>query len=141
MAEYIDTTTKAPAGKQIMQMLFDGELDAVLGEKSDDPRVHQLFPDAAAEEKAWFARHGVVPVNHVTVVNKHLSDNHPAIVREVYRMLQESRAAAHGKSPAFSDNELTRSLEMIIRYSAQQGLIPRAYAVDELYDDVTRALR
>ncbi|WP_445487462.1 ABC transporter substrate-binding protein [Rhodopseudomonas sp. RCAM05734] len=41
VAEYIDATTKAPAGKQIMQMLFDGELDAVLGEKSDDPRVNQ----------------------------------------------------------------------------------------------------
>jgi hypothetical protein len=30
---------------------------------------------------------------------------------------------------------------MIIKYSAQQELIPRAYAVDELYDDVTRKLR
>jgi 4,5-dihydroxyphthalate decarboxylase len=141
VAEYIDTTTKAPAGKQIMQMLFDGELDAVLGEQSNDPRVNPLFPDVAAEEKTWLGRYGVVPVNHITVVSKDLSDNHPAIVREVHRMLQESRAAAHGKSPAFSDNELTRSLEMIIRYSAQQGLIPHAFAVDELYDDVTRALR
>ena len=29
---------------------------------------------------------------------------------------------------------------MIIGYSAQQKLIPRAFAVDELFDDVTRAL-
>ncbi|MEH2476781.1 4,5-dihydroxyphthalate decarboxylase [Nitrobacteraceae bacterium AZCC 2146] len=141
VAEYVDTTKRAPAGQQIMQMLFDGELDAVLGEKSDDPRVQLLFPDPAAEEKIWFDRHGVVPVNHMTVVSKDLSNNHPEIVREVYRMLQESRAAAQGKSPSFSANELTRSLELITRYSAQQGLIPRAYAVDELYDDVTRALR
>ena len=33
-----------------------------------------------------------------------------------------------------------RSLELIISYSAQQKLIPRTYAVDELFDDVTRAL-
>ncbi|CAN5151221.1 ABC transporter substrate-binding protein [soil metagenome] len=141
VAEYIDTSTRAPAGKQVMQMLFDGELDAVLGEQSRDPRVNQLFPDAAAEEKAWFARHGVYPVNHVTVVSKNLSDNHPEIVREVHRMLRESRAAAAGQSPSFTDDELTRSLQMITKFSAQQGLIPRAYAVDELYDDVTRALR
>jgi 4,5-dihydroxyphthalate decarboxylase len=141
VAEFIDTTTKAPAGRQIMQMLFDGELDAVLGEQSKDPRINQLFPDAAAEEKAWFGRHGVVPVNHVTVVSKELSDSHPKIVREVHRMLQAGRAAAAGQSPAFNDQELTRSLEMITTYSAQQGLIPRAYAVDELYDDVTRQLR
>jgi 4,5-dihydroxyphthalate decarboxylase len=35
---------------------------------------------------------------------------------------------------------MRRSLELIIRYTAQQGLIPRAYAVEELFDDVTRGL-
>ena len=29
---------------------------------------------------------------------------------------------------------------MIIGYAAQQGLIPRAFAVDELFDDLTRTL-
>ena len=141
VAEFIDTTTKAPPGKPILQMLFDGELDAVLGEKSDDPRVKPLFPDVAAEEKAWFARHGVVPVNHITVVSKGLSDKHPEIVREVHRMLQASRAAAAGQSVSYTDDELTRSIELITGYSSEQGLIPRAFAVDELYDDVTRTLR
>jgi 4,5-dihydroxyphthalate decarboxylase len=141
VAEFIDTTIKAAAGRPILQMLFDGELDAVLGEKSDDPRVKQLFPDVAAEEKAWFAGHGVVPVNHITVVSRDLSDKHPEIVREVHRMLQASRAAAAGQSVAYTDDELTRSIELITGYSAEQGLIPRAYAVDELYDEVTRTLR
>ena len=36
---------------------------------------------------------------------------------------------------------MQRSLELIIDYSAQQKLIPRAFTVDELFDDVTRALR
>ena len=141
VAEFVDTTAKAPAGKAILQMLFDGELDAVLGEKSDDPRVNQLFPDVAVEEKAWFAKHGVVPVNHVTVVSRDLSDNHPDIVAEVHRLLQASRAAATGKSPSFTDAELTQSIELITKYAAAQGLIPRVYAIDELYDDVTRKLR
>jgi len=141
VAEFVDTTAKAPAGKQILPMLFDGELDAVLGEKTDDPRVTPLFPDVAAEEKAWFARHGVVPVNHVTVVSKILSDQRPDIVAEVHRMLQASRAAAAGKSVAFTDAELTQSIELVTTYAAEQGLIPRVYAVDELYDDVTRKLR
>jgi 4,5-dihydroxyphthalate decarboxylase len=141
VAEYADSTTKAPAGKAIMQMLVDGELDAVLGEKSDDPRGAQLFPDVAAEEKAWLARHGVVPINHMVVVSKQLSDTRPDVVREVQRMLEASRAAATGKVPAFSKDDMTRSLELITVYSAQQGLIPRKFYVDELFDDVTRALR
>jgi len=141
VAEFVDTTTRAPAGKQIMQMLFDGELDAVIGEQSRDPRVQQLFPDAAAEEKLWFGKHGVVPVNHITVVSKALSDQHPEVVREVHRMLQESRAAAAGQSPAFTDAELTQSIILITTYAAEQELIPHAFAVDELYDDVTKKLR
>jgi 4,5-dihydroxyphthalate decarboxylase len=141
VAEYVDSTTKAPAGKAIMQMLFDGELDAVLGEKSDDPRVAQLFPDVAAAEKAWLARHGVVPINHMVVVSKQLSDTRPDVVREVHRMLEASRAAAAGKSLSFDADAMNRSLALITDYSAQQGLIPRRFSVDELFDDVTRALR
>jgi 4,5-dihydroxyphthalate decarboxylase len=34
-----------------------------------------------------------------------------------------------------------RSLQMITHYTAQQGLIPRAFSVEELFDDVTRPLR
>jgi 4,5-dihydroxyphthalate decarboxylase len=141
VAEYVDSTTKGPAGKAIMQMLFDGELDSVLGEKSDDPRVAQLFPDVAAAEKVWLARHGVVPINHMVVVSKKLSDTRPDVVREVHRMLEASRAAAAGKSLSFDADAMNRSLALITDYSAQQGLIPRRFSVDELFDDVTRALR
>ncbi|QND70694.1 ABC transporter substrate-binding protein [Tardiphaga robiniae] len=141
VAEYADSTTKAPAGKAIMQMLFDGELDAALGEKSDDPRVAQLFPDVAAAEKAWLASHGVVPINHMVVVSKQLSDTRPDVVREMQRMLEASRAAATGKSLSFDADTMNRSLALITDYSAQQGLIPRRFSVDELFDDVTRALR
>ena len=116
-------------------------LDAVLGEKSDDPRVKQLFPDVPAEEKTWLAKYGVVPINHMVVVSKQLSETRPDIVREVQRMLEASRAAAAGKSPSFTKDEMDRSLELIIDYSAQQDLIPRKYSVDELFDDVTRTLR
>src|SRR3979411_1130458 len=54
VAEFRDTTKRAPAGKQIVQMLLDGELDAVLGEKSEHPDLKPLISDVAAEEKAWF---------------------------------------------------------------------------------------
>jgi 4,5-dihydroxyphthalate decarboxylase len=140
VAEYVDTTKRAAAGKQIIQMLLDGELDAVLGEKVEHPDLKPLFADVPAEEKAWFAKHAVVPINHMVVVSKTLTDNHPEIVREVHRLLTES--AAHSPAgPRFEPAEMRRSLQMITRYAAQQQLIPREYAVDELFDDATRALR
>ncbi len=140
VAEFRDTTARAPQGKEIVQMLLDGELDAVLGEKVDRPGLKPLFPDAAAEEKSWFAKHKVVPINHMVVVSEALSNNHPEAVREVFRLLQESAALAPAASPQFSSDEIRRSLELIINYAAQQGLIPRAFAVDELFDDLTRTL-
>jgi len=121
-------------------MLIDGELDAVLGEKSDHPDLKPLFADVAAEEKTWFEKHRVVPINHMVVVSQTLSEQHPDVVREVHRMLAESAAAAPSAAPRFDRGEMQRSLELIIDYSAQQKLIPRAFAVDELFDDVTRAL-
>jgi len=139
VAEFKDTTKRAPAGKQIVQMLVDGELDAILGEKVEHPRLKPLFPDVAAEEKSWFAKHRPAPINHMVVVSTDLSGKHPDAVREVHRLLSESAKASDG-APRFTADEMRRSLELIINYTAQQGLIPRAYDVDELFDDVTRVL-
>ena len=139
VAEFKDTTKRAPAGKQIVQMLIDGKLDAVLGEKVEHPDLKPLFADAAAEEKAWFAKTKVLPINHMMVVSRNLSDKHPDVLREVHRLITES-ASASVVEPRFSADEMRRSLELITDYAAQQRLIPRAYAVDELFDDVTRTL-
>jgi 4,5-dihydroxyphthalate decarboxylase len=137
VAEFADTTARAPAGRQIIQMLLDGDLDAVLGEKVDHPDLKPLFADIKAEEAAWFAKHAVRPINHMVVVKRELSDRHPDVVREVHRMLSE---AARGKNAPFTPDDIRRSLQCITTYAAQQGLIARPFAVDELFDTVTRAL-
>jgi 4,5-dihydroxyphthalate decarboxylase len=133
VAEFRDTTVRAPPDKQIVQMLLDGELDAVLGEKLDHPDLKPLFADAVGEEKSWFAKHGVRPINHMVVVSEELSRTHPEAVRELFWLLQQSAMAAGTASPQFDTEELRRSLRMIIRYTVQQGLIPREFAVDELF--------
>ena len=52
-------------------MLVDGEIDAVLrGEVRTGPGLKPLFPDAGREEKSWFAKHGVTPINHMVVVSE-----------------------------------------------------------------------
>jgi len=139
VVEFKDTTQRAPAGKQVVQMLIDGELDAVLGEKVDHPDLKPLFADVAAEERVWFEKHKVMPINHMVVVSQKLSDTNPAAVREVHRLLAAS-AAASPAAPRFTSDEIRRSLQLIIEYCVQQKLIPRAFTVDELFDDVTRAL-
>jgi 4,5-dihydroxyphthalate decarboxylase len=80
VAEYVDTTERAPAGKAIIPMLLDGELDAVLGERSDDPRVKSLFGDPAAAAEAWYHKHRIVPLNHMVVVSAEVAKSRPDVV-------------------------------------------------------------
>jgi len=75
----------------------------------------------------------------MVVVSRSLCESNPDAVREVHRLLSESTEASSA-APRFTADEMRRSLELIIGYTAQQGLIPRAFSVDELFDDVTRAL-
>jgi 4,5-dihydroxyphthalate decarboxylase len=146
VAEYVDTTERAPAGKKIIDMLLAGELDAVLGERSEHPQLATLFADPTAEAKAWYARHAIAPLNHMVVVSEKLARENPDTVGEVFRMLAASKAKS-AKLPdgdidfcPFGLEPLRRPLETIVRYAAQQGLIPRAYAIEELFDNTTRAL-
>jgi 4,5-dihydroxyphthalate decarboxylase len=143
VAEFRDATTRAPEGKNIIQMLLDGEIDAALGETSDDQRVRPLFSDLVAEQNAWYARHNVMPINHMIVVDSDLAQRSPGAIREIFRLLAESRTAVgdlskHGCS--LDGEAVERSLNMIIGYAVQQTLIPRAFSVDELLEDARRIL-
>jgi 4,5-dihydroxyphthalate decarboxylase len=148
LAEYTDPPTlkRAPAGKNMAQMLLDGELDAaVVGDKLPDPRLRTLIPDLEKAAQSWADKHGN-PVNHMLVIRSELSKTRPEIVREVFRLFKESRDAAikSGNKNA----ELLRygveanrpSLETIIGCAFEQKLIPRRFTVDELFDDTTRGL-
>ena len=143
VAEYVDTTERAPPDKKIIEMLLDGELDAVLGDRSDDPRVKSLFGDADAAAKAWVAKHRIVPLNHFVVVSEELARLRPDVVTEIYAQLRESRrraVAAGANPPPFGVEACRPALEKIIEYAAQQRLIPRRFTVDELFDDTTRKM-
>src|SRR5262245_36724660 len=68
VAEYRDPdrVKRAPAGKDIVQMLLDGEIDAaVVGDKLPDPRLKHLIPDHEAATQRWAQKHGGIPINHM----------------------------------------------------------------------------
>ena len=147
VAEFVDAAERAPPGKAILPMLLDGELDAVFGERSDDPRIKTLFPDPALAAQAWHSKHGVVPLNHMVVVSEEFARSRPDIVAEVFALLKESKR--RGAVPAadgidyvpFGVEACRPALARIIDYAAQQRLIPRRFTVDELFDETTRVLR
>jgi 4,5-dihydroxyphthalate decarboxylase len=144
VAEYVDLTEHAGPDKKIVSMLLDGELDAVLGERSDDPRIKPLFDDPAAASRAWYEKHKIVPLNHMVVVSAELAKSRPDIVEEIYALLKESKRRAPKPdgidTTPFGVEACRPALEHIIEYAAQQRLIPRRFTVDELFDDTTRKM-
>jgi len=148
LAEYTDPAfvERAPAGKNIAQMLLDGELDAaIVGDKLPDPRLKHLIPDHEAASKAWADKHGYT-INHLMVIRNELSRTRPDLVREVFRLLKESHDAAvragdkNAATLQFGLEPNRRSLETIIDLTFDQKLISRRFSVDELFDDITRTL-
>jgi 4,5-dihydroxyphthalate decarboxylase len=149
VAEYHDpaTATRAPEGKRLAQMLLDGEIDAGLvgGADLKDPRLRSVIPNPDEAARAWCNRYGVQPINHMLVVKESLAKSYPAVVKEIFDLLRQSKQAASVseeelKPIQFGVKNIRRSLELIIHYSLQQRLIPRGFALDELFDDVTRSL-
>jgi 4,5-dihydroxyphthalate decarboxylase len=150
LAEYHDpdTVERAPAGKELVPMLLDGEIDAaIVGDKFPDPRLKPLIPDAEKAAQGWAERHGGVPINHMVVVRESIARSRPDVVREIFRMLVEAKKAAKlpesgtARDPLrFGVEPNRKSLEIIIEYALRQKLIPRRFSVDELFDDTTRAL-
>ena len=132
--------------QDLKEMLFRGEVDAIQTDPIDDPRIKTVIanPDAAA--KAWQAKHGgAIQINHMVVVKEDLTRSDSGGVREVWRMMADSKRAAKesAKDAAFTPFGLEanrHNIEVVIDYAFRTGMIPRRFSVDELFNDVTAGL-
>jgi 4,5-dihydroxyphthalate decarboxylase len=140
---------RAAAGKDMTKMVLDGELDAAIfgGNMPTDPRLKSVIADPDAAAKEWYKKRGTVPLNHMIVVKSSLAQSDPGAVREVFRMLQESKKAAGLPKPGgidtipFGFDAVKPALDLMSSYALEMKIIPRRYAVEELFDDTTRALQ
>ena len=148
LSEYRDPpiVERAPEGKVLKQMLLDGEIDAaILGDVAEEGPLKHLIPDHDAKGRTWAGAHGGVPINHLAVMRESIVESRPDVVREVYRVLKESRAAAALPTGAddplrFGIEAIRGSLDEIATRAFRQGLIPRCPSVDELFADAARIL-
>jgi 4,5-dihydroxyphthalate decarboxylase len=138
---------RAPDGKKLKKMLFDGEIDAAMLGKDmpKEPNIKPVIADPKGTARAWYDKRHIVPMNHMVVVRDTLSRQRPDVVRELYRMLEASRD--RDTSPAdgiqmrpFGVENLRAALETVIEYAVQQKVIDKRLSVDQLFDDTTRAL-
>jgi 4,5-dihydroxyphthalate decarboxylase len=152
VAEYRDPpgVERAADGKTPLAMLLAGEVDAaVLAEPlPKDERLKSVIRDPAAAAEDWHRRKGALQINHMVVVKESLLKSDPGMVREIFSLLLQSKniseenekANGHIDTSPFGVETNRRNLEVAIDYVHRQKLIPKRYAVDELFDNVTRLL-
>ena len=139
---------RASDDKNLLKMVLEGELDAGIfgAELPTDPRLKSIVANPDQAVKDWYAKHHVVPLNHMVVASTEVSKTKPAAVAEVFRMLRDAKRAGGLPKPGgfdfhpFGLEACRPALKMIISYAVQQKLIPKSFEVDELFDDNTRKL-
>jgi 4,5-dihydroxyphthalate decarboxylase len=127
-------TVRAAAGKTPLAMLLAGEVDAAIlaDPVPQDPRLRPVIPNPEAAAADWARRKCPLQINHMVAVRKEMTQE---VSDEVYRLLLESKniGAKDSETCPFGMEQNRRSVEVAIDYVFRQGLIPRRYAVDELF--------
>jgi 4,5-dihydroxyphthalate decarboxylase len=88
---------RVPKGKNIDQMLMDGELEAALypetlpSIKKGSPKVGLLFPDAKAAEIDYYRKSGIYPIMHTVVVKQEMLEKNPWAAVSLQQAFQRSK--------------------------------------------------
>lgn len=151
VAEYRDPpwAERAAPGKELVSALRNGELDAIIvgNDVPDDPAFKTIFPDVNESAEMFWRKHQFIPVNHMVTVRRDLALNRPDIVRELVRMLRESKSRAplalsNGRDPLVTGRAaLDPAIRLALRYTEEQGLLPHRMNVDEVWEGLPADLQ
>lgn len=133
--------------------------------KTADPLAadcRELFDDVMAEEVAWFKRTGIYPIQAVVVLREALLTDYPQAARTVFGAFVNARqiyldrlmkggvqndadrdyrrlARIVGDPLPYGVDDNLPAIQAFMMYCHQQNLLPRQYAVDDMFVDA-RAL-
>src|SRR6266545_791787 len=152
-------------GKRMEDLVISGEIPAAIGVQIDSPGVRPLIANAGEAGLAALRDRGLYPINHTVVVKDELLAANPTLALDIFqafaaaKRLHVERLAKGEVQDASRDDETFRRvmeiigdplpygiapnrpmLEAIVQHAAEQGIIPRAVAVEELFPPSTHGL-
>ncbi len=149
LAEYTDPSDlvdRAPAGyKSLNEVALAGEADAVIpaADLLAHPDMRTVIQNPEETGRKWGEKYGCGHVNHFFAVHSDLSKERPDVVKEIFRVLKESKARA-GLPKAgeidqlpFGVENCRKSIELIARYAYEQKIVKKHYRIEDLFDEVT----
>ncbi len=128
--------------------------------RDKDPRVARLFPDYRNEEIAYYNKTGIFPIMHVLGIKREICEKYPWVAVNMYQALNEAKAVAlaqlenprivplvfyrdvwEEQERIFGDDpwqyglgeQNRKTLDTLVGYAHEQGLITRRMPLDELF--------
>ena len=106
-----------PAGKDVPQMLVDGEIDAFFHPLPSPEvlartdRVRRLFTDPKREATRYFGKYGFYPIMHLLVFHQSLIDAEPELPLKMIAYWEEAKrqATLYYQDPGFSELAFARN--------------------------------
>ena len=147
--EYLDPpiVEHAATDKGLTDMLRDGDVKAaILGnDLPKDGEFAPVIPDHQAVDRAWYARHGFMPINHMVAVSAAAARGRPEAVRAAYRLIREADARTPTpedgmRRTIFGFEALRGPMQTTIGTCARQMLIPGPIAFDDLFAEARAIL-
>jgi 4,5-dihydroxyphthalate decarboxylase len=153
-------------GRKMADLIASGELPAAINVETDSPDVKPLIQNAKEAGFAALKAHGHYPINHTVVVRDELLEKNPNLAREVFeafaeakRLYVEKLAAGTIDKPTAADDVYRRVMEItgrdplpygiepnratlqeLVTSAREQGIVPRAPAIEDLFARGTRDL-
>ena len=141
VAEFTDPPIVERAAEPLVGLFRAGRIDAAIALRGLSPgEVRLVIADAERAAAVWFARTGIYPVNHALCLRRPLLDDYPWLAAELLALFTAARDAVRPEPDPIAGEALPygleanrRSIETLAGYAAEQGLIPRPYAAEELF--------
>lgn len=141
-----DLVERAPKdGPNLNELALSGAVDAVIPAADllahEDMRTVIQNPDETG--RLWGEKYGCGHVNHFFAVHRDLPKERPDVVKEIFRMLADSKAKAGLPKPGeidqlpFGFEACRKSIDLIARYAFEQKIVKKLYRAEELFDDMT----
>jgi 4,5-dihydroxyphthalate decarboxylase len=149
-------------GKTLEALLTAGEIAAAIGIQVDSPDVKTLIPNAREAGFETLRRRGLYPINHTVVVRNDLLDAHPELATDLFNAFAEAKRTylqrlrdapvetadpVHERVMEITGDPLPygiepnrTTLEAIVQYCVEQGILSRPVAVEDLFAPSTRTL-
>jgi 4,5-dihydroxyphthalate decarboxylase len=144
-----------PAGRTLEELLASGDIAAAIGVQLDAPDVKPLIPQAREAGFEALRRSGHYPINHTVVVRNDVLEANPGLAADLFdafvrakRRYLDRLATGQIASPdpvharvmeitgdpvPYGIESNRQMIESLVQYATEQGILPRPFAMDELF--------